>query len=325
MPIRSTSELAATTLPPFGPSELVTQTQLDSWLTLALLLVAGAYAYGVRRLASRGDAWPAGRSVLFAFGLATIGVATVSGLGAYDDTLFSAHMVQHMLLSMVAPIFLALGAPVTLALRTIPGRPREWLLALLHSRFAKFMTFPVVSFGIFVASPYALYFSDLYEISLSNRLVHEFLHAHFILVGCLFFWPLIGLDPLPGRLPYPARALLMFLSMPIHAVLGLTIMDSKTLLAADYYRALDLPWVDPASQQQIGGGLLWASGDLISMLMLGSLIVQWIRSSEREGLREDRRLDRLEREAHETSDQTHAGEPSSAATRSIDPVRSGHG
>jgi len=196
----------------------------------------------------------------------------------------------------VAPIFLALGAPVTLALRTLPRRPRQWLLSLLHSRFAKVVTFPLIPFGLFIASPYALYFSGWYEATLDNRALHELLHVHFLVVGCLFFWPLIGLDPLPGRAPYPLRALMMFLSMPFHAVLGLTIMQSTVLLAADHYRALDLDWVDPMVDQQIGGGLLWGSGDLVALLMLGALVVQWMRASEREAAREDRRLDRLEAE-----------------------------
>ncbi len=282
-------------LPPFTPAALFTEASVDSWLTAVLLVAGGLYLYGVHRLHARGDRWPVLRTVLFlAGGLGIVAIATLSGLGAYDDTLFSAHMVQHMLLSMIAPIFLALGAPVTLALRTLPLRWRRWLLALLHSRFAKVMTFPVVAFGLFIASPYALYFSGWYEATLTNRMLHELLHAHFLLVGCLFFWPLIGLDPLPGRAPYPLRALVMFLSMPFHAVLGLTIMQSRTLLAEDHYRSLDLPWIDPLLDQEVGGGLLWASGDLVSLLMLGALIVQWIRASEREAVREDRRLDRLE-------------------------------
>jgi putative copper resistance protein D len=282
-------------LPPFTPAALVTEASLDSWLTALLLVAGGLYLYGVHRLRARGDHWPLLRTAFFvAGGLGIVAIATLSGLGAYDDTLFSAHMVQHMLLTMIAPIFLALGAPVTLALRTLPLRSRRWLLALLRSRFAKVMTFPILTFGLFVASPYALYFSGWYEATLTNRLLHELLHAHFLLVGCLFFWPLIGLDPLPGRAPYPLRALVMFLSMPFHAVLGLTIMQSTTLLAAEHYRSLDLPWIDPMDDQQVGGGLLWGSGDLVSLLMLGALVVQWIRASEREAAREDRRLDRLE-------------------------------
>jgi putative copper resistance protein D len=262
-----------------------------------LLLAGGAYLYGVHRLHARGDRWPVSRTLLFVLGgLGITGFATLSGLAAYDDTLFSAHMVQHMLLSMVAPIFLALGAPVTLALRTLPVRPRKALMAVLHSRPVKVLTFPVLPFALFIASPYALYFSGWYEATLNNRVLHELLHVHFLLVGCLFFWPLIGLDPLPGRVQYPLRALMMFLSMPIHAVLGLTIMQSQSILAGDYYRRLATPGVNLASDQQVGGGLLWASGDLVSLLMLGALVVQWIKASEREAAREDRRLDRLEAE-----------------------------
>lgn len=281
--------------PPFTPAALVTQTSVDSWLTVALLVGGGLYLYGVHRLTGRGDRWPVGRTVLFVgFGLGTVAVAALSGLGAYDETIFSAHMVQHMLLSMVAPIFLALGAPVTLALRTLPPRPRGLLLALLHSRVARVVTFPLLPFLLFIGSPYALYFTDWYPATLESTVLHELLHAHFLLVGCLFFWPLIGLDPLPGRAPYPARALMMFLSMPFHAVLGLTIMQSETLLAEEHYRGLGLSWLDPVADQAVGGGLLWASGDLVSLLMLGALVVQWIRASEREAAREDRRLDRLE-------------------------------
>lgn len=281
-------------LPPFTPAALFTQASLDNWLTLGVLGAGGAYLYGVSRLRRRGDRWGLGRTVLFLIGLGILAIATLSGLAAYDETLFSAHMVQHMLLSMVVPIFLALGAPVTLALRTLPPRPRSWLLTVLHSRFARVITFPPLPFLLFIASPYALYFSGWYEATLTNRVLHEALHVHFLLVGCLFFWPLIGLDPLPGRSPYPLRALLMFLSMPIHAVLGLTIMESATLLAGDHYLALELHWSDPASDQRVGGGLLWASGDLVSLLMLSALVVQWIGSSEREAAREDRRLDRLD-------------------------------
>jgi len=283
--------------PRFTPAALVTQTSLDSWLTLALLVAGGLYLYGVSRLRTRGDRWPVLRTAFFVgLGVGTVAVAALSGLAAYDETVFSAHMVQHMLLSMVAPIFLALGAPVTLALRTLPVRPRRLLLALLHSRFARVVTFPLVPFALFIGSPYALYFTEWYPATLESPLLHELLHAHFLLVGCLFFWPLLGLDPVPGRVPHPARALMMVLSMPFHAVLGLTIMQSETLLAEEHYRGLRLSWLDPLKDQEVGGGLLWASGELVSLLMLGVLIVQWVRASEREATREDRRLDRLEQQ-----------------------------
>jgi putative copper resistance protein D len=230
-------------------------------------------------------------------GLGTVLVATSSGLAAYDTTLFAPHMVQHMLLTMVAPVFLSLGAPVTLALRTFRPAPRRALLALLHSRFAALVSFPLFGWAFFVASPFALYFTGWYEATLDDRLLHELLHAHFLLVGCLFFWPLLGIDPVPGRRSHPLRMLLVATTLPFHAFLGVAIMsiepDGKGLLAGAHYLALH-PLSEAVYQQQLGGGLLWASGDLVGLLFLGVLLTQWMRASEREAAREDRRLDRLD-------------------------------
>lgn len=297
-PTALTSIATPSAPPPFTVSALVTEARLDTWLAVALVLAAGLYLYGVHRLRLRGDRWPAVRTALFLGpGLGSIAAVTVSGLGAYDTTLLSAHMVQHMVLSMVAPIFLALGAPVTLALRTLRGAPRRRLLAVLHSRVARVMTFPLVAYAIFVVNPFVLYFTDLYRLTLQNPLAHEWVHAHFILTGCLFFWPLVGLDPLPGRWPYPARALLMVLSVPFHTVLGLTVMQSSTLFGGDWYPSLGLAWADPWADQKVAGGILWVGGEFVSIAMLGVLVVQWMRQSEREARRIDRELDRQEARA----------------------------
>jgi cytochrome c oxidase assembly factor CtaG len=276
-------------------AEIFTQIRLTSLLALALVVAGAVYLYGVHRLRQRGDHWPTGRTVAFlAGGLGSIAAVTVTGLEAYDTALLSVHMVQHMVLAMVGPIFLALGAPVTLALRTLPGAKRKILLGVLHSRIAKVLTFPLVAFGIFVANPFVLYFTGLYRATLEHAWLHELIHVHFIVTGCLFFWPLLGLDPLPNRWPYPARALLMVLSVPFHTVLGLTIMQSKTLLGGDWYPNLHLAWSDPWNDQVVAGGILWAGGELVSVTMLGILIVQWIKESEREAKRIDRALDRAE-------------------------------
>ncbi|RLP85522.1 cytochrome c oxidase assembly protein [Micromonospora sp. BL4] len=289
--------LAATpaTPPPFTVGAVLTETRLDSWLAVGLVLAAGLYLYGVHRLRIRGDRWPISRTVFFLGpGLGGIALVTVSGLHAYDTALLSVHMVQHMVLSMVAPIFLALGAPMTLALRTLPVRARKRLLAIVHSRVARVYSFPLVAFAIFVVNPFALYFSDLYRFTLEHAWAHELVHAHFIMTGCVFFWPLLGLDPLPGRWPYPARALLMLLSVPFHTVLGLTIMQSSTLFGGDWYPSLNLSWSDPWNDQVVAGGILWAGGEFVSVTMLAVLVVQWIKQSEREARRVDRELDRQE-------------------------------
>jgi len=278
------------------PLRILTLWTFDPVLVLGLSLAAGLYLAGVYRLRERGDAWPAGRTVAFlAGGIGTVALATLSGLAAYDDTLFSAHMTQHMILSMVSPVFLALGAPVTLALRTLPSRPRRGLLRLLRTPVVAVLTNPLVAFSLFIASPFVLYFTSIYQATLVHAPLHELLHLHLLVVGCLFFWPLLGIDPLPGRIAHPFRLLLAFVSLPFHAFLGIAIMSRDSVIASSYYLGLHRPWsADLLADQRTGGGLLWASGDIVGLVFLVTIVVQWMRADERAAVREDRRLDRLE-------------------------------
>ena len=288
---------AAESVPPFTALRLVTESSFDPVVGTLLVVAAGLYLWAVHVLKLRGHDWSNARTAAWLVGgLGSIAVVTLGGISAYEDTLFSLHMVQHMVLSMVAPVFLALGAPITLALRTLPprGATRRGLLATLHSRVVRLLTFPLIPFLLFVASPFALYFSGWYPATLDNPWLHEAMHLHFLLVGCLFFWPLVGLDPVPGRVGHPLRMLILIGTLPLHAILGLTIMNERMLIAADHYLALNLAWSDPFSEQRVGGGLLWASGDLVGLIMLGVAAYQWMRASEREAAREDRHLDRLE-------------------------------
>ncbi len=286
-------------LPPFTIGRILTEWGLDPFLAVVTVWVSGAYLFGVWLLRSRGDHWPAARTLAFVVaGMGSFYFATSSGLGAYDTSLLSVHMVQHMILSMLSPLFLALGAPVTLMLRTLPAAPRRWLLALLHSRAAKVLTFAPLTFLLFVISPWALYFTSWYDAQLHSDYLHEMTHLHLVLVGALFFWPLVGIDPVPGRVAYPFRLLLIVLTLPFHAFLGVTIMSQETLIGGSWYRALPMPWLpDPGADQHLAGGILWGSGDLVGLMFLAVLFVQWVRSSMREAEREDRRLDRLEAQA----------------------------
>ena len=286
-------------LPPFSPSAVFTEWGIDPYLFVLTVWAAGLYLFGVWVLRSRGDAWPMARTISFVgLGLGSFYFATSSGLAAYDTVLLSVHMVQHMILSMAVPLFLALGAPVTLALRTLPSRPRGWLLSVLHSRVAKVLSFAPLTFLLFVISPWALYFTGWYEASLRSTYVHEMMHIHLVLVGTLFFWPLVGVDPVPGRVSYPFRLLLVFMTLPFHAFLGITIMGQEEIIAEQWYRSLPLAWLpDPADDQHLAGGILWGSGDVIALTFFGVLFVQWVRESMREARREDRRLDRLEAQA----------------------------
>ena len=281
--------------PPLTPERLLTEWNLDPWIVVALLMAAGLYATGAVQLRRRGVRWSAGRTTAFVGGgLGTVAVATLSALGTYDTVLFSVHAVQHMMLMTLSPIFLALGAPVTLALRTLPATPRRWLLVLLHSRLARVLSFAPLALALFVATPFALYYSDFYALTLRSAFWHGFLHLHFVVIGCMLMWPLVGPDPVPGRVSHPLRLLVMFVMLPFHAFLGISIM-SAGLLAEDWYLSFERTWSpSPLDDQYLGGALMWASGDIVAVVMLAVLFVQWFRSSQREAAREDRRLDRLD-------------------------------
>ncbi|HZG89075.1 MAG TPA: cytochrome c oxidase assembly protein [Pseudonocardia sp.] len=265
----------------------------------AALLLAAVYLLGVRRLRRRGDTWATGRTIAWAAGCAGLLIATSSGIGRYAPAMFSVHMGEHMILGMLVPILLVLGAPVTLALRALPaaGRtappgPREWLLAGVHSPVARWLTHPAVTLPLFVGSYYALYFSGLFAAALPEHWAHQLMSLHFLLVGALFFWPIVGIDPAPRRLPPAARLGVVFASLPFHAFFGVALMSANTVVGEQWYRGLALPWVtDPLTDQRLGGGLAWASGELPLLLVVVALLVQWSRQDERSARRDDRRAD----------------------------------
>lgn len=264
--------------------------------TLAIVL-AGLYLAGVRRLRKRGDTWPTGRLVAWLAGCLVILLATSSGIGRYSPAMFSVHMGNHMLLSMVAPVLLVLGGPVTLALRALPpaGRdappgPREWLLAAVHSPVSRFLTHPVVALLLFVGSFYALYFSGLFDAALNYHWAHLAMNAHFLLAGYVFYWPVIGVDPAPRKIPAVGRLGMMFAAMPFHAFFGVILMNMQTVIGQEFYTSLRLPWVgNLLTDQRLGGGIAWASGEVPVLLVLIALLVQWARADEREAKRKDRR------------------------------------
>lgn len=292
-------------MPPFSPSAVFTEWGLSPVLFVLLVWASGLYLFGVWRLHDRGDHWPVGRTLSFVVGgMGSFFFATSSGLATYDTTLLSVHMVQHMILSMAVPVFCALGAPVTLALRTLPKRPRAGLLAVLHSGVARVLTFAPLTLLLYVVSPWALYFTGWYDATLHSTFLHELMHVHLVVVGALFFTPLVGVDPVPGRVSYPFRLLLLILSLPFHAFLGVTIMGQSDLIGGDWYPSLHgtYPWLpDPYADQHLAGGILWGAGDLVALLLASVLFAQWVRASMAEARREDRRLDRLERTAAKAS------------------------
>ncbi|OBH02447.1 cytochrome c oxidase assembly protein [Mycobacterium sp. E1747] len=266
----------------------------------AAIVFAALYLAAVVRLRRRGDAWPPGRTASWLLGCLALLFVTSSGVGRYMPAMFSVHMVAHMGLSMLVPILLVLGAPVSLALRALPaaGREdppgmREWLLTALHSRLSRFLTNPVVATVLFVAGFYGLYLSNLFDTAVSSHAGHLAMNVHFLLSGYLFYWIVIGVDPTPRPIPPLAKVGVVFASLPLHAFFGVVLMGTRKVLGADYYRSLGLTWhTDLLGDQRLGGGIAWAAGELPLVIVMLALLVQWARSDDRTARRLDRAADR---------------------------------
>lgn len=287
-------------LPPeLTPARWLTEWRLDwLWVAVALLGLV-AYFLGVRKVLRRGDPWPWFRSVNWVIGLAVLTFVTSGPPSVYGRVLFSAHMVDHMALTMVAPIFLVLGAPVTLALRALTPRrdssrgPREWLLIFVQSKFSQLVTHPLFAAANFAGSIVLFYYSDAFGYAMRDHVGHELMNLHFALTGYIFVLTMIGTDPLPRRAPYPMRLLILLATMGFHAFFGVSIMGGTGLLAADYFGNLGRTWGPSALlDQQTGGAVAWGIGEVPTLLVAIGVAVMWSRSDARESKRTDRAADR---------------------------------
>lgn len=267
----------------------------EAHVLLPLAGLALLYSWGVRRVAAAhpGNPVPRRRPWSWYGGLFVLFIALASPIATFDTTLFTVHMVQHLLMSLVAAPLLALGAPITLILRVAsPATRRRWILPVLHSRALRIVSFPVVTWIVFAAVQWATHFSPLFDAALEDELAHVLEHALFIGSALLFWWPVVGADPSPWRLPHPARIGYLFLGMPQSSFLGLAIFSAPGVLYP-HYAALDRTWGPSAlADQQWAGGIMWAGGDLAFLVALILALWVWLRAEEDEGRRADARLDR---------------------------------
>ncbi|MEE6287138.1 cytochrome c oxidase assembly protein [Georgenia sp. MJ173] len=287
--------------PPPSLGTWLTEWRPDILFGIAAIAAAGVYLTWVLRLRRRGDHWSVPRTASWLAGALLFGWITSGGPAVYGLVMFSGHMIQHMLLVMVVPIFFVLGAPVTLAMRALPARgdgsrgPREWLLALVHSRWAQFFAKPGIAALNFAGSMILFYYSPAFEFALDMDLHigHVLMVVHFTLAGYLFANALIGIDPGPTRPAYPLRLVLLFATMAFHAFFGIAVMQATTLFAADHFGRLGLPWwVDALADQEIGGAFTWGIGELPTLAMAVAVGILWAKDEERIAVRTDRQAER---------------------------------
>ncbi len=272
---------------------------LDPLFLTASLIAAALYIAGAVRLARRGDRWPWLRTASWLTGIAIVIWCTNAGISVYAQVSVGLHMLQHMTLTMMAPIFLVLGAPATMALRALrPAKgnergPREWLVWFLHSWITRLLTNPFYVFFIYVIGLYGLYFTPAFGWLMGSHVGHVLMQVHFIVSGYLFYWILIGIDPRPKPLPYWARLLMLLLALSVHGFFAVALMMGTQPLAVEWYGIVQPPWItDPLKDTLDGGQVAWGLSEIPSLIVLIVIAVQWARSDDREATRMDRQADR---------------------------------
>jgi putative copper resistance protein D len=275
-------------------------TGLVSWTLepVALIGILGAaalYLAAVRRVDQAHPANPVPRRRIAAWlaGLGVIGVALFSFVDVYATSLFSVHMVQHLLLAMVAAPLLLLGAPITLLLRVAsPETRKRRILPVLESRPVRFISHPVVGWLVFAVVLWASHFSPIFGAALDDPGIHAFEHALYLGAGLLFWWPIVGVDPHPFRMGHGMRFGYALLAMPLNSFLGLVLFVTPVVLY-EHYATLQRAWgPTPLEDQQLAGGIMWAAGDLIFLVPLLFLTLAWFRAEEEKGRLHDEKLDR---------------------------------
>ncbi|MEI8231393.1 MAG: cytochrome c oxidase assembly protein [Actinomycetes bacterium] len=296
------------------PAEILTGAKLPpeptvlTWITtlkpdliwlLVCLALAGFYIAGVLRLRRRGDAWSPARTISWLSGIALLFYVTNGYFNAYEQYLFSAHMLAHMLLTMGVPVLLVPGAPITLLARAVVKRQddsrgvREWVLWAVHTKYAQFISHPIVAAVLFASSLVVFYFTPVFNWATREHIGHEWMIVHFVITGYLFVQALIGIDPGPARFGYPQRLILLIATLAFHAFFGLALMTGDTLLLADWFGAMGRTWGQtPLADQQTGGGIAWGIGELPTAALTIIVAIQWSRSDDRDAKRLDRASDR---------------------------------
>jgi cytochrome c oxidase assembly factor CtaG len=283
-----------------GPPELTLSRAFTEWtldLPMLALVVAlgGGYLLAERRARRTQPDWPAARRIWFlGLGLGSLVIATMSWVGVYQAVLFYARAVQTVLLVLVVPLFLALGRPVTLAITAFPDAGRR-IEAAIGSRAARVLTFPAITTLALVGVPFAMYFTPWYPAVFRSDAVRELSYLALMAPGFAFFWTLLRVDPVPKAYSYAVSMWITGAEVVGDAFFGIAVIADQNLLGGAYYHALARPWGPTlATDQVIGGGVLWILGDLVGLPFLAAQLIQFMREDESEAAKIDSDLDAKE-------------------------------
>ena len=262
--------------------------------TLGIVVAIWWWLWAVRRVdrAHPANTVPRRRTVAFLGGIAAVAWALMSGIGAYDTTLFSIHMVQHVLLMLVAAPLIALAAPVTLILRVSSAETRHrWVLPVLHSRVVRVLGHPVVAWVMFTIMMWGTHFSPLFDAALEDPTIHDLEHVIFLTGALLFWWPAVALDPAPYRMGYPGRVGYLFTQMTQNTFLAVVILNATDVLY-HHYATLGAPWgVVAIDDQRLAAGIMWILGDAVFLTAIMAVVYGWMRAESRDEARADRQAD----------------------------------
>ncbi len=253
---------------------------------LSLIAAAVAYVSARHRVAG----WPPNRTACFLGGLGVLALALASPIATYEADLFSVHMAQHLLVTLVAAPLLVLGAPLALTMRAARPALRQRLARVAHAPIVRALTHPVVAWLVFAATMWATHFTPLYDLALENEFVHWLEHVLYLSAALLFWWPVAGLDPGAHRLSWPTRLAYLALAMPVHVFLGVAIYSTDQPLY-DHYATTERTWgPSPPADQRAAGMMMWIAGNLPLLIALSVTFFAWMNHDRREAARIDRRL-----------------------------------
>jgi putative membrane protein len=287
-------------MPPLDWSHLGT-TQLG-WVPS--IMIAGAavlYLWGVIRVKRiEGSPWSHRRTGTFLGGLVVTFVAIETVIGAYDDQVFYDHMIQHLLLVMIAGPLLAMGAPLDLLQRASSGKTRVAVDAALGSRAAGLIGHPVTAFILYAALIPFTHLTNFYNDTLSNELVHDNEHMAFLVVGYLFWRPVVGIEPSRHPLSPPLQLLYLALAVPIDTFTGLALTATNHEIFS-FYNTFTRGWgPSRLTDLHIGGSIMWVGGDGLMFVAMIPVAIRWVRAEEERTRELDAELDRLDAERGRT-------------------------